>query len=329
MFHHVSLRSLPWLVVLLMVSCKGCFEGSSARATADSQERQLRGPVEKGPIKEPLRDESPPIPEGGGDDLQVLDTKLFSMAGETDFKNRYLSTIMVAAGDSWAGGSCSGVLISSRLALTSAHCLCERRKVIGLGGAARFMSDSSACVRLAYATMVTYDPATARVGTGGRTQVQQGRVLPHPEFELQIDDRGRILSSKADLALIRLDEPFEAQVPVSPLADDAVRVGEVLIMAGYGHDSLVGGLYGLRSFRRNRVTRVGTSLDDRILYEQQGPYLYNGYEGGPCFREEGPVRWLVGIANLGTDQELSFTGLYAYRDWVRAAINDTRGSTSQ
>jgi trypsin-like peptidase len=300
MYRSLILRSIPCLAILSLVSCKGCVTDTSTHAIAGFSE------------------------DGGGDDLQVLDTSVFHSAGETDFKNRYLSTVMVTTGTPWESKICSGVLIASRLALTAAHCLCDWRKLSGLDGGHETIIDSAACAKAAYVTTVTYDPLTARAGTGGQTRVYEGTVLPHPEFQLLLDHREQVLSGKADLALIRLSQPVEEQVPMIPLADTPVRLGEPLVMAGYGHGSAAGAIYGLRFFRRNRVARLATPTDERVLYEQQGAYLYNGFDGGPCFREEGQVRWLVGIASSGSEKELALTDTHPYLDWLRAAIEDAR-----
>lgn len=271
-------RSLPWLALFALVSCKGCSGGSEKPQS---------------------------LPASGSDDLQVLDTGLFQSAGEPDFKNRYASTVMVTTGAFGDSKLCSGVLISPRLALTAAHCLCERR---------------DACVKAAYVTTVTYDSAKARMGTGGETQVHEGAVHPHPEFGLLLDAAGRVSSIKADLALVQLQEPVEGNVQGPSWADAAAREGESLVMTGYGRGGPTGGLYGLRFFRKNVVTRASIPGDERVLYAQQGAYLYNGFDGGPCFREAGQERWLVGIASLGSGKELTFTDLHAYQAWLRSAL---------
>jgi trypsin-like peptidase len=311
MWCRLGLHGLPWLAVLLMVSCKGCSGGADARAPA--------APTEK----------LPQPPGSRGDDLQILDTGVFLAAGEMDSRNHYLSTVMVTQGDLGKGEICSGVLISPRLALTAGHCVCERRKVPAPDEAGQTVIDGSACVKTAYVTTVTYDSTEARVVMGGQTQIYEGEVLPHPEFHLLLDQQGQILKGKADLALIRLDEAVDAHVTMTPLADTAVQLGELLVMAGYGHGGPGGALYGLRVFRRNRVVRIGASTDERVLYEQQGPYLYNGFNGGPCFREDGQRRSLVGIASLGSDKEMAFTDTSTYQGWLRAAIRDAPSSSQQ
>jgi hypothetical protein len=58
-----------------------------------------------------------------------------------------------------------------------------------------------------------------------------------------------------------------------------------------------------------------------MLYRQQGPYLYDGYAGGPCFREEGGEHRLVGIAGVDAGEELSFTSTYFFRRWVSSELS--------
>ncbi|WP_224244256.1 trypsin-like serine protease [Hyalangium gracile] len=237
---------------------------------------------------------------------------MFRAAGEPDFKNRYASTVMITTGPPEASKTCSGVLLAPSLALTAAHCVCEPR---------------AECVATAYVTTVTYDPVKARIGTGGQTRVYEGVVLPHPELELLVDPTGQVVAGKANLALLQLDEPVEGLHSGFALTDTPAQSGELLVMAGYGRGGDVGSFYGLRYFRKNKVARASTPGGERVLYEQQGTSLYNGFDGGPCFREEGPQRWLVGIATWGSDKELSFTDLSPYQDWLRAELSkDARDS---
>jgi hypothetical protein len=81
---------------------------------------------------------------------------------------------------------------------------------------------------------------------------------------------------------------------------------------------MVGGFHGARYFRKNRVVDVNPAQGGRIHYEQQGAYAYNGFDGGPCFREEGQRRWLVGVASARAGGELACTSTILYRDWVLA-----------
>jgi hypothetical protein len=151
-----------------------------------------------------------------------------------------------------------------------------------------------------------------------RIRSYEGQVRPHPGFRILLDASGVERTNRADLAVVFLDQPVEFLFMGVRLADSEVQAQESLIMAGYGHDRIVGSRHGARYFRRNQVTRAPTSAEGRALYAQQGAFLYEGFDGGPCFREDGQGRWLVGISSLGTSQGLSFTSTFFYRDWLRA-----------
>lgn len=143
------------------------------------------------------------------------------------------------------------------------------------------------------------------------------RVRVHPAFKLELDEQGAVLSTHADLAIIVLDSPVKEPLPRVPFAETEVQKGETLVMAGYGDDPRFRDVPYFRYSRRNRVTQIREGSDGKVLYEQQGAFVYNGYTGGPCFREDGSQQWLVGIASVGAEQELSFTSTYFFRDWLR------------
>ncbi|HYH98800.1 hypothetical protein [Hyalangium sp.] len=154
-------------------------------------------------------------------------------------------------------------------------------------------------------------------------------MRPHPEMESRAATHGFRLS-RVDLAVILLDEPVQERPEEVLLAANEVREGEALIMAGYGKDEALGGDWGARYYRKNKATRAPGVEDDRVLYEQQGPYVYDGFVGGPCFREGLGGRWLVGIAGGRSEKELSCTSLHVHREWVRAEVQRAmQGSSAQ
>ena len=69
---------------------------------------------------------------------------------------------------------------------------------------------------------------------------------------------------------------------------------------------------------------VQSAQGERILYKQQGTFIYNGYDGGPCFRERTARRWLVGVASARAGQELSCTSTLVYRDWLLKELSQVR-----
>jgi hypothetical protein len=153
-----------------------------------------------------------------------------------------------------------------------------------------------------------------------QARVYSGTIRPHPELQLFFDDRGAIVSAYANLAVLLLDEPVEGGIPSAVLADTEVMAGEPLVMAGYGYDKNRGGVYGARYYRTNKVVRSQTPSTGRFIYEQQGVYLYNGFDGGPSFREHGADRQLVGISGAGNEKELPLTSTVFFSAWIKSEI---------
>jgi hypothetical protein len=140
-----------------------------------------------------------------------------------------------------------------------------------------------------------------------------GTIRPHPEFK-----------RTTDLAVIVLETPITPSLTGALLGQGELQAGEPITMAGYGYGEEVGQIFGFRYFRKNRITKV--LPEGKVLYEQQGPSLYNGYHGGPCFREDESGQWLVGIASLGTADELALSSTHFHRKWILAEIELASGT---
>jgi hypothetical protein len=241
-----------------------------------------------------------------------------------DIHNRYATTVMLTEGAQSRAAKCSGILLSPHLALTAASCVCAPGKPGTDGGLDTRILDATACAQRTFLRTVRYGEAQDRQfmeETASKSfQTFEGRVRPHPEFKLMLDARGAVQSSHADLAVIILDSPVQSPLPFVQLGNTEVKEDEVLVMAGYPADARFGGFTGIRYFRKNRVTQPPSSQSGRGLYEQQAPFLYNGYPGGPCFREDADHPWLVGIASVSPDQELAFTSTSVFKDWLLAEI---------
>jgi hypothetical protein len=270
---------------------------------------------------------------GQGFELGPAHDDVRQFAGEMDVKNRYPAVVMLSLKDPMALPDCTGILLGPRLVLTAGSCVCALRTDAPRALREEVRADASSCVKRVFVTAVVYgqvgDPKFRELTTDMQFHTSAGSVRPHPNLELTLDERGFVAGSRADLATILLDEPMEEESTPVQLARDEVRVDEALIMAGYGHDELVGGFHGARYFRKNKVVDVRPSEGGRIHYEQQGASAYNGYDGGPCFREEGERRWLVGIASARADRELVCTSTLVYRDWLLSelrSVESHRGS---
>jgi V8-like Glu-specific endopeptidase len=239
------------------------------------------------------------------------DTRMLQFAGTMDIQNRYTSTVMLTMDEPMNSVDCSGILLAPRLVLTAGSCVCAGQ-------------DSGTCQERMFVTAVFYESAIDEFRVDKSFQTVMGRVRLHPEFRRVLDGQGYAVAHLADLAVILLDEPMLGSFPKVHLARTDAQAGEFLIMVGYGHDEIIGTVFGTRYFRKNRVSAVEVLAGGSFSYEQQGPYLYEGYDGGPCLREDERGPWLVGIASAGSDRQLFCTSILDYREWLNAELQNSR-----
>ncbi len=142
----------------------------------------------------------------------------------------------------------------------------------------------------------------------------------HPELRILLDRTGAELLNNADLAVIFLDEPVNSVPSEAFMAALEVQAKEPLTMAGFGSDEIIGAIDGMRYSRKNRASETPVQGGGRVFYRQEGAYAYNGFNGGPCFREDAKGRQLVGVSSVGADGELSFTSTYYHRAWLQAEV---------
>ncbi len=114
------------------------------------------------------------------------------------------------------------------------------------------------------------------------------------------------------------------------LSNDEVLLNDELSMVGYGATSANGNDTGIRRFGENIVTELRLA-DNRkgreIRFRFPGAHTHAGDSGGPCFKEKGDSRWLVGINGGFVSQgpaESWFTSTSSYRDWIEKQIDEAR-----
>lgn len=255
---------------------------------------------------------------------------LYLAAGKPDFANQYPSTVMVSRVEPLGAAHCSGVLLTPHLVLTAANCVCRPRKVPSAGGGDSILFDTSVCVGSAYITVTDYGKVFHAYLAETNMHSIAGTVRPHPNFKLVLDEDRSVVINQADLAVIHLRQPVASKFPPISLSDQDIRTQETLLMAGYGYGQEFGQIAGLRFVRSNKVLGEAAPHDhSRFLYEQQGAFMYRGFKGGPCFRQEGTRYTLAGIASIGTDKELSLTSISFYRDWLSSEIRQSSAQVAK
>lgn len=294
-----------WAVVALM-GCSGCEE--------QPREEHAEPPVQQAPQMVPL--DIPLEPRS-----LLVDPRLMSLSGEVDGENRYRQAVMVTV---LSGGEgvrfCSGSAISRHVVLTAGHCVCEKRRSGSAEGGSQAIIDTSTCFEEAEVMTVFYtsQPEPGLTLRNSRRTFHRGRVQPHPELRILLDEEGRVSASHADLALIFLSRPLES--PGLPLDGEDVRVGEAITIVGYGYDEDADVSGSERRSSINKVTRLGTPEDERVLIQQPGGHRYRQDSGGPCLRQGAKGPSLVGISSRWLGEGAAFTGIHGHRKWLREAI---------
>jgi hypothetical protein len=316
--------SLALLSAALMLNCGGCYgEQPEPMGSRPPHEAVTPEPAlvdGSAPSVRPA--ESIETSDGLLTDFDIfpVDERIFISDGLSDSTNRYSSTVMVAASTPLSGPTrCNGVIIAPRLVLTAGHCVCHENQVTPSKGEARTIIDASDCVEYATVTTAIYSSSKERIELllGAQHEKHRGKVRPHPNLKIVLDDHAATLSSTADLAVILLDHPVSTHFQPAQLAKEAAQAGESVIIVGYGQDETSELILGVRRFGNKKITG---SSDEGGFLERQGLPALNSGSGEPCLRQGGKNVMLVGLAGRYSGDKPTFMSVPFYRTWLISEI---------
>lgn len=248
--------------------------------------------------------------------LPAVNTSEPRLSGAVDVRNRYLAVVRVSAlfpPEEGGAVECSGVLVGRRLVLTAGQCVC-RPRAVEQEQVVKTVVDGTACAAAARVMIVRYEPPTQGEERAYVNKEHKGRVLPHPEFKVELDEQQRVVTRRADVALILLDRAVGDENLPLPWDEEEVGANAPLVLVGYGEDEADSGFQGQR--RSNRV-QVLKREGDQLVLEQPGARIAVDDRGGPCLRETAQGLRLAGISNRRSDQVSLCTSLSPYRGWLQ------------
>ena len=237
---------------------------------------------------------------------QPQESSLEIVGGSKVAANSIITSHTVALVSPTGKSFCTGTLVSPSHVVTAGHCLAGYDEK---------------------ALYVAFGPV-AKPGYFARERLRWGVTAKvHQGFDLSNAEQFPATKPINDIAMIKLNEPAPKGFTPAPVltGKDQLKVGETLVLAGFGLTHFLWGSSGVLRQVSTKVESVNRKSKEFDFAASNGRSACSGDSGGPAFVLRGKSLVLVGVTSRGSSR-CNSTGTYTdfrpFSPWVNAFLAD-------